>query len=75
MGRIDWIPMADMPERLKDGHDVLFWSDDESVIALWDRFIDGEDDIYEDWATRKGGHLIGATHFAEVNAPGILCAV
>ncbi|QNG46162.1 hypothetical protein [Sphingobium yanoikuyae] len=69
MGRIDWIPIAEMPDHLKDGRDLLFWSDDEAVIALWDKFITGEDDYYEGWATREGGNLMGATHFAEINAP------
>lgn len=69
MGRIDWIPIADMPERFKDGRDLLFWADDEVVIAVWDRFLDGEDEYHEDWATREGAHLVGATHFAEINAP------
>ncbi|AYO76419.1 hypothetical protein [Sphingobium yanoikuyae] len=74
MGRIDWIPIEDIPDRLKDGRDVLFWSNDEAVIAIWDRFLDGEDDYYEDWATREGGNLIGATHFAEINVPDCLSA-
>jgi hypothetical protein len=25
MGNIDWIPIADMPDALKDGREVLLW--------------------------------------------------
>lgn len=69
MGHIDWVPIDDMHDRFKDGRDMLFWSNDEIVVAFWDRFVDGDDDYYEDWATREGNHLAGATHFAEINAP------
>lgn len=72
MGRIDWIPLDDLPERLRDGRDLLFWSNDEVVIAFWDTFLDEQDEEYQDWATREGGHLVGATHFAEINPPGAL---
>jgi hypothetical protein len=69
MGRIDWIPVEDMPDRLKDGRDLLFWTNDEIEIAIWDRFITGEDEYHYGWATREGNHFVGATHFAEINAP------
>lgn len=72
MGRIDWIPLDDLPERLRDGRDLLFWSNDEAVIAFWDTFLDEQDEEYQDWATQEGGHLVGATHFAEINPPGEL---
>lgn len=72
MGRIDWIPLDDLPERLRDGRDLLFWSNDEVVVAFWDTFLDEQDEEYLDWATREGGHLVGATHFAEINPPGAL---
>ncbi|CAM8655389.1 hypothetical protein [Sphingobium cupriresistens] len=69
MGHIDWIPLGDVPERLKDSRDVMFWADDELKVAFWDTFLDGDDEEYKDWALREGGHLTGATHFAEINAP------
>ncbi|WP_017182299.1 hypothetical protein [Sphingobium xenophagum] len=69
MGRIDWIPIADMAERYQDGRELLFWANDEVVIAQWDRFLDGDDEWYSDWATREGMNLVGATHFAEINGP------
>lgn len=69
MGRIDWIPIADMAKRYQDGRDLLFWANDQVVIAFWDTWLDEADDEYKDWATREGGHLVGATHFAEINGP------
>lgn len=69
MGWIDWLPFSDLPEQLKDGRDILFWVDGQALVGQWDRFLDGDDEWYFDWATREGVRLVGATHFAEVNGP------
>jgi len=37
MGVIEWIPVAEAPEALKDGRDVLAW-DDCAVVSRWETY-------------------------------------
>lgn len=77
MGNIDWIPIAEIPDELKDGREVLVW---ETVVRIgvevvtWDpagpswhpahrRLEEGV------WCDRSGFTIHGITHFAEFNAP------
>ncbi len=65
MGNIDWIPIADMPDALKDGREVLFSCDDGHgnwrTIGKWDAEFG--------WVDDGGAWIEVATHFAEINAP------
>jgi hypothetical protein len=69
---IDWKPIAEMPEALKDGRQVLVWQDGSPIIetgahiCLWfngwvsNEAYYGEQQIMPD----------NVTHYAEINAPG-----
>jgi hypothetical protein len=62
---IDWKPIAEMPDALKDGRRVLLWDVDleQPETARWH----GEWEIYERYGSDT---LVGPTHYAEINAPG-----
>lgn len=69
MGSIDWIPIADLPDYLKDGREVLLWDGDSADVGTWSNTADfghGEPGWSE---TTEGGRLLGITHFAELNVP------
>jgi hypothetical protein len=79
MGHIDWIPIADLPEALKDGRRVLVWTDtriDRDDLDYVEAACGGEHVIGPQFGRldANGGdwtlELIGKpTHFAEINAP------
>jgi hypothetical protein len=56
VGNIDWIPIADIPDALRDGRQVLLWTEDEdkAVASYWLGY----------WAG-----MLQPSHFAEINAP------
>ena len=70
---MDWIPISQMPEELKDGRDLLLWghckfgvNDDvyapDANVGWW----------YPDtkcWITRRDGETITPTHYAIVTPP------
>ena len=77
LGRIDWIPIEEMPDEFKDGRDVLLGS---RAWQLWGSgaFNNGR------WTVSCGGEVpwegdgdrgglkdlpFDPTHFAEINAP------
>lgn len=57
MGAIDWIPIADMPDALKDGRTFLVWAG-HPCLGQW---LNGK------LAYTRG--TVTPTHFAEINAP------
>lgn len=65
MGRIDWLEIADMPEALKDGREVLLspGSADQVDIGRWGRFLHGFG-----WENRDGTEIF-PTHVAELHPP------
>lgn len=66
MGSIDWIPIADLPEYLKDGRDVLLWSSGSADVAIWwESGLKGR----SGWITPEGVQLGPVTHFAEIDPP------
>jgi hypothetical protein len=72
MGNIDWIAIADLPEDLKDGRDVLLWVPD--ILDWPDR--PGAVSVYWDtdmgWCSNSLGGFTprgNPTHFAEINPP------
>ena len=77
MGNIDWLPIEDMPEEMKDGRWLLLWLPGEYwatgsnyAVGFW-----GEDDEGGDWLAAdtdsKSMTAFGdrPTHFAEINPP------
>lgn len=72
MGSIDWIPIADMPDTLKDGREVLLWetvSRGGSEVATWDpadRWAGPKRGV---WCSTDGATIHGITHFAEITPP------
>lgn len=66
VGRIEWVPIAEMPEALKDGRPLLLWVIGFAWIADWRRGA-----WYSDAWERSGRHAypIEPTHFAEINGP------
>jgi hypothetical protein len=77
MGNIDWNPIADIPDALKDGREVLLWEtnvEGQAEIATWDpagpAHMPIERLLTEGvWCDRDGATIHGITHFAEINAP------
>lgn len=66
---IDWRPIAELPEALKDGREVLVWGDESADVATWQQrahFGQG-DPGWQD--TGVGGELTDITHFAEISPP------
>lgn len=61
MGNIDWLPIAELPEALKDGRDVLLHEFGRSYLA-WHNEILG-------WVTMGEYQIEHPSHFAEVNGP------
>lgn len=67
MGNIDWLPIADLPERLKDGRKVLLWDWSGAQTAEWNG---------RGWHTGFASELDGdpimvddPIHFAEISEP------
>lgn len=77
MGRIEWLPIKDMPEEMKDGRRVLLAGGYFFCEALERRVTDPVSCQWweGDWliAGTEGGYVCvfysGPTHFAEINAP------
>jgi hypothetical protein len=59
MDHIDWTPIADIPEHLKDGRSLLLWCEGGAMVgSYWQGgWISGNGDVEP-------------THFAEINPPG-----
>lgn len=76
MGNIDWIPIADLPDALKDGREVLLWEavvEGRAEIAAWSPsamwkplLIRNNEGV---WCDRDGSTIHGITHFAEITRP------
>lgn len=83
MGTIDWIPIADLPDALKDGRDVLlFWPDyrygdyreiGSQVIAVGRWKLNHRIGVSyfadTDESDDDGLAKYGPSHFAEIDAP------
>lgn len=58
---ITWRPIAELPDELKDGREVLLWDEDGAETCIWHGAA---------WMHTAGGVFVyDATHFAEINAP------
>lgn len=68
MGAIEWLPIADLPDALKDGREVLLWDGSNADVGIWSiqRWWDDGPGWNE---TTEGGPLYHVTHFAEINPP------
>lgn len=62
MGRIEWIPIAELPEAFKDGREVLFSSPASLTSVGW--YDDEIGWLYQGWNDKAN-----PTHFAEINPP------
>jgi hypothetical protein len=60
-GFIEWVPIEDMPEALKDGRDLLVWYMGDPLVVLW---RNGE------WWQDGHPAEIEPTYVAEINEPG-----
>lgn len=68
MRQLEWLPIRDLPERLKDGRDVLLWNGEslEAVIGVWDCLHGGP----MDWYCRDQGLLVpNVTFYLELTEP------
>lgn len=60
---IPWRPIAELPDGLKDGRDVLLWSTFGAASCKWNSGV-------RDWCfTQNGLTVWGVTHFAEITPP------
>jgi hypothetical protein len=73
---IDWKPVSKLPEHLKDGRQVLLWSDGISPCAdvgTWaaNRIWDGDDEALGGYweALYDSAKIYDITYFAEVQPP------
>ncbi len=64
MGNIDWVPIEECPDRLKNGRFLLLWDGQRPHTAFW--FDRGP---RAGWETYDGDWIAKPTHFAEINAP------
>jgi hypothetical protein len=70
LAMIAWRPIAELPDELKDGRNVLLWDGDEPagyevVVASFSDMGGGEGD----WRNDEFVQITNPTHFAEINAP------
>lgn len=56
--RLGWQPLADAPDVLRDGRDLILWRGGP-IVASW---CDG-------WRDAVGRPVVGATHYADVEGP------
>jgi hypothetical protein len=71
---ITWRPIAQLPDELKDGREVLLWEEDgAATVAIW---IDYDPDGYvpegpfASWSDERGPlGFLTITHFAEITPP------
>lgn len=65
---ITWRPIAELPDELKDGREVLLWDGDRADVGSWaiERWWDNGPGWND---TGEGAPLLDVTHFAEINAP------
>jgi hypothetical protein len=83
MGRIDWIPIAELPEAFKDGRELLFWYPAGRTVETGNDWIERGESVVKRFETRPGNGdeprwygyyevdlLDGEpTHFAELHSP------
>lgn len=60
MGNIDWIPIAELPDALKDGREVLLHWPGSAAVSVW------KNGDWRNFAPYRTGQ---PTHFAEINPP------
>lgn len=68
MGRIEWLPMGDMPDEIRDGRPILGFADGDMAVVAYER-----DEGY--WRLMVVGQYAEdgewhPTHWAEINPPG-----
>lgn len=76
---IAWRPIAEMPESLKDGREVLLWHDEGppqspgAEVGTWNsdhHWSQDDDEAPGYWeALYECAAIAGVTHFAEINPP------
>jgi len=62
----DWKPIAEMPEDAADGRHMLFWWEDEAVIASYNHTFHG---WYIPYYEMGSVDLSCFSHFAEITRP------
>lgn len=70
MGNIDWLPIEELPESLKT-RPLLLWDGEFAFVGTWsvkDPDYDGDRNTPIFYCGAEG-HLVGMTHFAEINPP------
>jgi hypothetical protein len=71
---ITWTPIAQLPDELKDGREVLLWlGKDGPTLASWVDYSGGgyvPEGEFANWSDERGplGHLT-VTHFAQITPP------
>ncbi|MEC3912185.1 hypothetical protein U5A82_17400 [Sphingobium sp. CR2-8] len=73
---IDWRPIAELPDNLKDGREVLLWETVAGIgaeIASWSPSamwkplaVRNKEGV---WCDRAGFTIRGITHYAEIGPP------
>lgn len=74
---IPWRPIAELPDELKDGREVLLWDDGVEVVRwgthhpLWDldKYGSTPPGPEQAWLDNDGMAIHHATHFAEITPP------
>jgi len=69
---IPWHPIADLPDALKDGRDVLLWDDKRQCGPHHFGFYAGVISPGSDyWLISGSSRRLEPSHFAEINPPGV----
>lgn len=68
MGRIDWLPIEELTDELKDGRELLIWILDDFHIGSAN--VDPDDGSIRWWIDIEAEPITDQpTHFAELNPP------
>ena len=68
MGRIDWLPIEELTDELKDGRNLLIWILDDFYIGSAN--VDPDDGSIRWWLDGEAEPITDQpTHFAELNRP------
>lgn len=68
---IEWKPIDEMPDELKNGRQVLLWDDGEAIVGVFVPLGGVFETSVDGWCVNsfECQPILRVTHFAEINPP------